>query len=509
MKSCTLPVCPERSSIRHPACSVLHTAALIALLLFAGYAAAGVDTETNSRDAVDLDETARHARFGEDLMIRSFLPGLAASDDPADQQILANIRWTFLGQADFDDPNEELAPDFPGYGTDAVLLAGNELQNVAHPDGVAMDVGPLKWVAVNLETGFEYLIELPPDALRRVNAAAQIAGLGQGYRGSAPEGVHAEHGNNESSMNGESSPGAGSLDFGANFDLDSGSGEEPGADGWGGGSDSRRRVFNNTTYPYRTMGQLNGGRRSGCSGTLVGPQHVLTAAHCLWSKRRNAWSNVTFRPAREGSCESLACEPYGNENRSDVAGGFSGWWYFTPWQYRQDGSQWKYDYGIMLVRGRPGNRTGWMGYVALGQSATRDYCDKTPFGPGYLGGTCMNRGYPACGFSENSNSGAFGPESCSQGWAYQSNDVCEIGKFHSKGPDGWNSIFTTNCDTGRGHSGSAIYTRNYNGNGNVVLGVVSASDCRTCPERNGYPNRIRRVTPDVIRWINYFRTTQP
>ena len=508
MRSCALPPCPDRApNQRHR--NICRTVTLLALVLAAGGVLADVDTQTNSNAGTDLDETARLARFGEDLMIRSFLPGLAASNDPADRQVLADIRWTFLGQANFDDPNQELEPDFPGYGPEAALHAGAELRNVAPPDGAAMEEAPLKWVAVNLETGYEYLIELPPDALRRINAAAGVAGLGQGFVGTAPDGIAAEASNDLSAMSGESSPVVGSLDFGANLDLDHGSDDDAGVDGWSGGSDSRRRVFNNTSYPYRTMGQLNGGRRSGCSGTLVGPQHVLTAAHCLWSKRRSAWSNVTFRPAREGNCESLACEPYGNENRSDVAGGFSGWWYFTPWQYRQDGGQWKYDYGIMLVRGRPGNRTGWMGYVALGQSTTRDYCDKTPFGPGHLGGTCMNRGYPACGFSENSNSGAFGPESCSQGWAYQSNDVCEIGTFHSKGPDGWNSIFTTNCDTGRGHSGSAIYTRNYNGNGNVVLGVVSASDCRTCPGGNGYPNRIRRVTPDVISWINYFRTTQP
>ncbi len=54
------------------------------------------------------------------------------------------------------------------------------------------------------------------------------------------------------------------------------------------GDDNRVRV-KIADYPWRMIGRLN---RSGshCTGILVGPSSVLTAAHCFWDKRQNQWS---------------------------------------------------------------------------------------------------------------------------------------------------------------------------------------------------------------------------
>ena len=157
-----------------------------------------------------------------------------------------------------------------------------------------------------------------------------------------------------------------------------------------------------------------------------------------------------------------------------------------------------------MTWGRPGNSTGWMGYVATSQSTIRNYCDKVPFGPGYLGGNCFNRGYPACGFSE-------APDNCQQGWAYQDTNPCEIGSFiwTASGADGWKSNFTTNCDLGRGHSGSSVWTDRWGGSGKVVFGVVSTHTCTTCSASTTFPNRIRRVTPDVLNMISSFKAIYP
>jgi protease YdgD len=52
-----------------------------------------------------------------------------------------------------------------------------------------------------------------------------------------------------------------------------------------------------TEWPLSSVGRVNviagTGRRSQCTGTLVGPRHVLTAGHCLFDKVRQVWVHPT------------------------------------------------------------------------------------------------------------------------------------------------------------------------------------------------------------------------
>jgi len=130
--------------------------------------------------------------------------------------------------------------------------------------------------------------------------------------------------------------------------------------GLAGPGDTRSQVTDTSSYPAAAVGWLwtedQTGKWSTCTGTLIGPKTVLTAAHCVYDLATAGWAkDIKFIPGATDAQNA----PHGSFDWASVniLKGF-----VSDYDGQNYGSVMPWDLAVVELQEDAGNTVGWMGF---------------------------------------------------------------------------------------------------------------------------------------------------
>jgi len=116
------------------------------------------------------------------------------------------------------------------------------------------------------------------------------------------------------------------------------------------GVDGRRQITKTTQFPFSIHVQISmrfSDGEYGGSGSMVGPHHVLTCAHNVYSLEKKEWSKkIVVHPARNGNTA-----PFGKMTVTRA-------YIFSDWTQKKDK---RFDIALLILNQSIGKFTGWGG----------------------------------------------------------------------------------------------------------------------------------------------------